>query len=278
LRFLPGPKGSDLVHPGLSGGIDGNFHDADAGGPEFEWNAPSLDHLGEEQPDGRRNVEADFVQHLASFCPEVFFNPNLQCLCHENACVCDEGADNASAGQVRPRTRNSETAALLVPSPFDAPRSLRAPLPLPALPSRTERKLDFGSSCALVAAAASEPRSRRAQSASRSRRSFRFEPSHALPSCGSARGARCRAVPRRRRAALSTSPNGVRVQIWTALCAYLLVAIAKQRQHLPHSLWEILQIVSVASMEQVPLHELLADIDTRNDHFIIPNQLEFNYS
>jgi IS4 transposase len=76
----------------------------------------------------------------------------------------------------------------------------------------------------------------------------------------------------------STSPNGVRVQIWTALCAYLLVAIAKQRQHLPHSLWEILQIVSVASMEQVPLHELLADIDTRNDHFIIPNQLEFNYS
>jgi IS4 transposase len=82
----------------------------------------------------------------------------------------------------------------------------------------------------------------------------------------------------RLRGFFSTSPNGVRVQIWTALCAYLLVAIAKQRQHLPHSLWEILQIVSVASMEQVPLHELLADIDTRNDHFIIPNQLEFNYS
>ena len=76
----------------------------------------------------------------------------------------------------------------------------------------------------------------------------------------------------------STSFNGVRVQIWSAISAYLLVAIAKQRLHLPQSFWEILQIVSIASMEQIPLPELLASIDTRLEHVDIPKQLEINYS
>ena len=76
----------------------------------------------------------------------------------------------------------------------------------------------------------------------------------------------------------STSFNGVRVQIWSALCAYLLVAIAKRRLNLPQSLWEILQIVSIASMEQIALPELLVAIDTRPEPVDIPNQLEINYS
>ena len=82
----------------------------------------------------------------------------------------------------------------------------------------------------------------------------------------------------RLRGFFSTSPNGVRVQIWTALSAFLLVAIAKQRKHLPLSLWEILQIVSISSMEQIPMEELLTNIDTSNDHVYIPKQLEINYS
>ena len=82
----------------------------------------------------------------------------------------------------------------------------------------------------------------------------------------------------RLRGFFSTSPNGVRVQIWSALCAYLLVAITKQRKHLPQSLWEILQIVSVSALEQVPLEELLTGRDTRECHVDIPNQLEINYS
>jgi hypothetical protein len=76
----------------------------------------------------------------------------------------------------------------------------------------------------------------------------------------------------------STSPNGVRVQIWTAICAYLLVAIAKRRKNLPHSLWQILQIVSVTSMEQIPLEEILNGIDTSDEEVDTPNQLELNYS
>ena len=44
------------------------------------------------------------------------------------------------------------------------------------------------------------------------------------------------------------------------------------------SLWEILQIVSIASMEQIALPELLASVDTRTEHVDISNQLEINYS
>jgi hypothetical protein len=57
LSFLPGLESSDLVHAGLGGGIDGKFHHSDTGRLELEGNTPSVDHLGEEQPDGRRYVE-----------------------------------------------------------------------------------------------------------------------------------------------------------------------------------------------------------------------------
>jgi hypothetical protein len=70
----------------------------------------------------------------------------------------------------------------------------------------------------------------------------------------------------------STRPN------LDALCAYLLVAIAKQRKNLPQSLWEILQVISVSSLEQIPLHELLMNVDTRTGDVDIPNQLEIKYS
>ena len=82
----------------------------------------------------------------------------------------------------------------------------------------------------------------------------------------------------RLRGFFSTLPNGVRVQIWAAMSAFLLVAIAKQRKPLPQSLWEILQVVSVSSLEQIPLQELLVNLDTSSAHLDIPNQLEMNYS
>src|ERR1035437_6342431 len=76
----------------------------------------------------------------------------------------------------------------------------------------------------------------------------------------------------------STSFNGVRVQIWSALCAFLLVAIAKRRLLLPLSLWEILQIISVASMEQIALSELIVVIDSKIETASDFKQLEINYS
>lgn len=54
------------------------------------------------------------------------------------------------------------------------------------------------------------------------------------------------------------SQNAVRCQIWSAICAYLLVAIAKKTYKIQKSLNEILQIVSVSVFEQIPLAEVLA--------------------
>lgn len=82
----------------------------------------------------------------------------------------------------------------------------------------------------------------------------------------------------RLRGFFSNSPNGVRVQIWSSLCAHLLVAIAKRRKHLPASLYEILQIVSVSSLEQIPIEQLFAKVDTRDHQFDIPKQLEIKWS
>ena len=53
------------------------------------------------------------------------------------------------------------------------------------------------------------------------------------------------------------SENAVRCQIWSASCAYLMVAVAKKHLQIQKSLNEILQIVSVSIFEQVPLAELL---------------------
>lgn len=58
------------------------------------------------------------------------------------------------------------------------------------------------------------------------------------------------------------SENAVRAQIWSAICAYLMVAIVRKRLDLQKSLNEILQIVSVNIFEQTPLAELLASTPT----------------
>lgn len=70
----------------------------------------------------------------------------------------------------------------------------------------------------------------------------------------------------------ATSPNGVRIQIWSALCAHLLVAIARERHHLDASLYQILQIVSVCIWEKVTLGELLAK------HPVADLQMDFHES
>lgn len=80
----------------------------------------------------------------------------------------------------------------------------------------------------------------------------------------------------RLRGFFSTDPNGVRVQIWTALCAYLLVAIAKRENALPGTLHQVLQVISIAALEKVPLPELFAKPDTTNGSLDTGIQLEIN--
>ena len=58
------------------------------------------------------------------------------------------------------------------------------------------------------------------------------------------------------------SQNAVRCQIWSAICAYLMVAIMRKRLKVEKSLNEMLQIISVNIFEQVPLTDLLATSET----------------
>ena len=55
---------------------------------------------------------------------------------------------------------------------------------------------------------------------------------------------------------LGISDNAVRIQIWSAICVYALIAIAKKRFQLPHSLHQLLQVFSIAAGEKIPLTEL----------------------
>lgn len=67
------------------------------------------------------------------------------------------------------------------------------------------------------------------------------------------------------RAFVGTSENAVRIQIWTALSTYLLVAILKKTLKLEPSLHEIFQVLSVTPFEKVPVSELFArPIDGEN--------------
>ena len=56
-----------------------------------------------------------------------------------------------------------------------------------------------------------------------------------------------------------TSENAVKTQIWIAISVYVLVAIVKKRLKIDHSLYTILQILSVSLFEKTDLYQLLAN-------------------
>ena len=56
------------------------------------------------------------------------------------------------------------------------------------------------------------------------------------------------------KAFLGTSENAVKTQIWIAVCTYVLIAILKKRLKLSHSLYEILQILSLTMFETTPIN------------------------
>jgi hypothetical protein len=49
--------------------------------------------------------------------------------------------------------------------------------------------------------------------------------------------------------------NAVKTQIWIAISVYVIVLIAKKKLNLPHTLYEILQLVSVSAFERTSLSE-----------------------
>ena len=74
------------------------------------------------------------------------------------------------------------------------------------------------------------------------------------------------------KAFLGTSENAVKTQIWIAICTYVLIAIVKKRLKLSHSLYEILQILSLTMFETTPINQLLPNPSTNSDSPMPPIQ------
>jgi hypothetical protein len=70
-----------------------------------------------------------------------------------------------------------------------------------------------------------------------------------------------------------TSANAVKTQVWIAISAYLLVAIAKKRLHLPASLHTLLHIVEVNLFEKTPLCQLVTSALAQKPDPLPSNQL-----
>ena len=71
-----------------------------------------------------------------------------------------------------------------------------------------------------------------------------------------------------------TSPNALKTQVWTAICAYVLVAIAKRELHLDQSLYTILQILSVSLFEKTPILQAFSELPSQIDEVEDHKQLE----
>jgi hypothetical protein len=53
------------------------------------------------------------------------------------------------------------------------------------------------------------------------------------------------------------SPNAVKIHIWTAICAYLIVAYMKHSLKSNYSIYEIMQILSVSAFDKTSVRDLL---------------------
>jgi hypothetical protein len=76
------------------------------------------------------------------------------------------------------------------------------------------------------------------------------------------------------KAFVGTSPNALKTQVWTAVCAYVLVAIVKKRLNLDMSLYTILQILSVSLFEKTPILRALSNPPRQFGEGVDHNQLE----
>lgn len=69
------------------------------------------------------------------------------------------------------------------------------------------------------------------------------------------------------------SENAVMIQIYSALCTYLLVAIARKRLNIQQNLYEMLQILSISPFVKTPLNQLFTNQSLQNAKNEYSNQL-----
>jgi hypothetical protein len=75
-----------------------------------------------------------------------------------------------------------------------------------------------------------------------------------------------------------TTPNAVKIQLYSAIVGYCLVALARQRLNLNRSNYEILQVLSVSYFDKTPINQLFKNQDSRNSSNGDCNQLKINFN
>jgi len=75
-----------------------------------------------------------------------------------------------------------------------------------------------------------------------------------------------------------TSDNAVKTQVWIAISTYILVAIIKKELKITHSVYTILQILSISLFERKPIQSLFADLVLPENEADTPKQLFLSWS
>lgn len=73
-----------------------------------------------------------------------------------------------------------------------------------------------------------------------------------------------------------TSENAVRIQIYSAIIAYCLIAILASDLKIGRSTYEILQVIGISLLDKTPITELLTITDYQDVKELNDNQLSFN--
>jgi len=73
-----------------------------------------------------------------------------------------------------------------------------------------------------------------------------------------------------------TTENAVRIQIYTAIIAYCMVAIVCHDLKLDHSTYEILTVLGISLLDKTPIKELFSKIDNNDVKELNCNQLSLN--
>jgi len=74
-----------------------------------------------------------------------------------------------------------------------------------------------------------------------------------------------------------TTENAVRIQIYTAIITYCLIAIVGSELKIDQSTYEILQVLGISLLDKTPVKELFTNIDYKDVKELNHNQLSFNF-
>lgn len=74
-----------------------------------------------------------------------------------------------------------------------------------------------------------------------------------------------------------TSLNAVKIQVYSAIVAYCLVALVRNKLKVDHSTYEILQILSISLLDKTPLDELLTNQNYKDVKELYGKQLKISW-